>query len=165
MMEAAKLELYNISSQLDELYDTANEMMSRETPVYVLKPILNKLNFLSAHLDKLLINVPSSSDSVEKKAIVHSIEEQWVKRGQFDSRVSEYMKSVEPTKNIVSVVSGSRTLRFQLQSSKLSTHSVPASRPKRSSCLSSVSSSCSIVRAKSVAKEESVRMKLEHLKV
>ena len=165
-MEAAKLELYNIASQLDELYDKANEMMSRETPVDVLRPILNKVNFLSAHLDKLLINVPSSSDSVEKKAIVHSIEEQWVKRGQFDSRVSEYIQSAEPsTKNIVSVVSGSRTLRSRLQSSRLSTHSAPASRPKRSSCLSSVSSSSSVVRAKSVAMEESARMKLEHLKV
>ena len=134
MTEAAKLELYNIASQLDELYDKANEM-SRETPIYVLKLILNKVNFLSAHLDKLLINVPSSSDSVERKAIVYSMKEQWVKRGQFDSTVSEYMKSAEPsTKNIVRVVSGSRTLRSQLQGSKLSTLSAPASRPKRSSC-------------------------------
>ena len=109
-MEAVKLELCNIAAQLDELYDKANEMMSHETSVYVLKPILNKVNFLCVHLDKLLINVPSSSDSVERKAIVHSIEEQWVKRGRFDSRVSEYIKSAEPsTKNIVSVVSGPRT--------------------------------------------------------
>ena len=117
--------------------------MLQETPVYVLQPILNKVNFLSAHLDKLLINVSSSSDSVERKAIVQSIEEQWVKREQFDFRVSEYhIKSGEPyTKNIVRVVSGPRTLRFQCQSSRWSTHSAPASHLNRSSCLSSVSSS------------------------
>ena len=141
----------SIVCKLDELYFEIDAIISQNKSTDLLKPIVKQINILSSDLDKLLINFPGTSDSTEKEEVKCFVKDQRIKRGQYDAKVTEYLQSAElSSKEIASILSVPRTLRSY------------TSRSRRSSSSSSASSS--VLLAKSVAKEETARLKLQHLK-
>jgi len=112
---------------------------------------------MCADIDKLMIKYPScSSDTEQKKKIDDLVKEQHIKKGFFDTKVSEYVKAVDlSSKEVASVLSVPRTLR---------SHTSGRSRRSNSHHSSSSSSTSNTLKARLLAKEEAARLKLEHVK-
>ena len=96
MKTSTERELSNIISQVIELHDETDAIITEKKSASLLKPIIRKTSFLCADLDKLSINFPTScSESAEKETFDRSIAKQCIKKGLFDSKVADYRRAAD----------------------------------------------------------------------
>ena len=141
----------NIIRELDELYYEIDYIILHNKSVYLLQPIVKQINFLSSDLKKLLINSPVTSECTEREQFNCFVTDQRIKKEKYDAKVTEYFQLAGlSSRDIACILSVSHSLRSY------------TSQSRRSSSSSSASSS--VLLAKSVAKEETARLKLQYVK-